>query len=493
MGHIARRPWVLAAACALSVSVIAISGESYWIDEASTVWHASHVAIGEWWRGLVGQASSDTQMPIYMLYVWVWQKVFGHGEVWMRAANVPWLVLGLVGAAWCRRHVLALATVSPFLWYYLNEARPYAMQIGASMLIAGALWRLAQGQREGAFGDSRRESLALAFGITMLAGSSLLGMVWAGGALVVTWFVLGRSKVSELLAGGRTVWLVTGVVLCALGAYYAFTLTLGARAASMGGPGVTNLLFVGYELLGFSGLGPGRVDLRSSGVVALKPYLIPLTVYGVLVLLVMLSAARALSDHRHSRMAVRVGVVLAGVAGCLFAVGVVTRFRVLGRHYAPLLPATLICLSVGLGALWERRSTVARTIVVAFAAMSLVSCLSLRLAQRHARDDYRGAAAIALESVGRGDVVWWSADKIAGQYYGLSMVLPGAPARDHSAWAVLNPSPEALDQLAVPQIIVVSKPDLFDNHGVLAAYLARSDFQPAERLPAFVVWRRARQ
>ena len=46
-----------------------------------------------------------------------------------------------------------MALFCPFAWYYLDEARPYAMQLGASLLVVASLARLA---RDSAMAEARR-------------------------------------------------------------------------------------------------------------------------------------------------------------------------------------------------------------------------------------------------------------------------------------------------------------------------------------------------
>src|SRR5204863_234078 len=148
---------------------------SFWIDEALTAVKAMQPTFNSWWQAMAQEKASDLQMPLYMFYAWAYEKPFGSGEWALRLANLPWFLLGAVsfirafssrpGAAgffhndqqhadegvhapclnrtWTGTLLLSFSVLfSPFAWYYLDEARPYAMQIGAGLMIAAALFRL---------------------------------------------------------------------------------------------------------------------------------------------------------------------------------------------------------------------------------------------------------------------------------------------------------------------------------------------------------------
>jgi uncharacterized membrane protein len=116
-----------------AVSVLAITRQSLWMDEGFTVWFAAHRSLGSFFSALMGSPGStgDPQMLFYLFYMWGWTKVFGHGELALRAANVPFLLILLAGVRWATRRLVVvpnlwiLLCLSPFLWFYLNDARPY--------------------------------------------------------------------------------------------------------------------------------------------------------------------------------------------------------------------------------------------------------------------------------------------------------------------------------------------------------------------------------
>jgi uncharacterized membrane protein len=231
---------------ALLLGGLAVSAESFWMDEASTATNASQPTLASWWHWLSTRAGSDTQMPFYMVYIWGWVKLFGCSEWGLRAANLPWLALGLLALPRRQAGFICALAASPFLWFYLNEARPYVMQISASLIVAGTLIRLSQGTNTipaGANKAERRWVTFFCFGLVVLSGSSLLGMIWTAAALGALLLCLGWKQVWRLF---RICWLpgsLTALLLVGLAGYYLWTLKNGNRAAQ-GTTGIRNILFI---------------------------------------------------------------------------------------------------------------------------------------------------------------------------------------------------------------------------------------------------------
>ena len=215
---------------ALAVGSVAVSSQSFWIDETMTAKIASQATISEWWRSLSSSKFSDIQMPSYMFYVWAWAKIFGCSEWWLRASNVPWLVLGFLAIP---RHqvyyLLALAT-SPFIWYYLDEARPYIMQISASLILLGSLWRWLELPDRNP--DGRREKIlagCFCFGLVALSSSSLLGMIWAAAGLGATMATQPWQRALSLVRRNLPLLAVTGLALGVLALFFLWSAKQGYR------------------------------------------------------------------------------------------------------------------------------------------------------------------------------------------------------------------------------------------------------------------------
>ena len=502
----------LAVAAVVVVACVAISGRSLWIDEACTATKAVPPTLGGWWQALSQDRSADLQMPLYMFYVWGWARLFGSSEWSLHAANVPWFIAGAVAFFTAfplgdRRRATAVCVVllCPFAWYYLDEARPYAMQLGATLLMVGALMRLAKanpsetiqhlmpartdtvGCSMFSLGSGFHVALYL-FGLVVLSGSSLLGMVWAGGALAAMPALLSLRRVISLAKQYWYSWLAAGGLLVVFAAYYLWSLSLGARASASATTTWGSVGFVGYELLGFGGLGPGRLELRTAGLVALRPYLIWLAAYGVAIA-ILLGAAMLHEVKGRNRGHLVLALCCSVPPAFILAVGCVAHFRALGRHFAPIVPVLLLLSASGLAWLWSRRGAWARVVALAFCGLSLLSCLSLRFSPRHEKDNYRAAAATARQALSKGQLVWWNAASVGAQYD--NVPLTSDPGRGGAALLVLNPAPGTLSHLPLPRVIVASKPDLYDGQSALAEFLSEKHFQPAGKFNAFVVWERS--
>src|ERR1017187_10992011 len=85
-------PWhtTLLILLTISVSALAASCQSFWIDEAVTATLAIQSSLKDWGHKMLTMLGSDTQMPLYMLYAWSWEKICGHNEWWLRLSNLPW-------------------------------------------------------------------------------------------------------------------------------------------------------------------------------------------------------------------------------------------------------------------------------------------------------------------------------------------------------------------------------------------------------------------
>ena len=283
-------------------------------------------------------------------------------------------------------------------------------------------------------------------------------------------------------------WLVALILLAALGFYYLWTLHAGARASDAATTDWKNIAFIGYELFGFAGLGPGRLEIRDGGLHVFKPFAPGLVFFAALVLALVLFASRdGLKNYPRKKF---LGLILIVAAPAVFilAAGFAMHFRVLGRHFAPLLSGVVFFLGLGVGAAW-RRSVAGKILVAGFFALCLASGLSLRFAARHAKDDYRSAAGLARAALARGETVWWSADANAPAYYHLP--LTANVAGTGRAVLLINPAESFLATNFPADVVILSRPDLYDPHGALANFLAQNHYRKSAVLPAFAVWNKA--
>lgn len=465
---------------AIGVGALAVSSQSFWMDESATAITASQPNFSTWCRAMALNTGSDQQMPLYMLFAWLWEKFWSYGEWALRAANLPWLALALAALPRRPTQLLPVVLISPFLWFYLNEARPYALQICAGLLLLGALARLADNSNE------KTGYRWFATGIVLLAGSSLIGMIWAGAFLISALIFLHPEKCRRLVVENRLTTAAATIFLSALAVYYWWTL-MHVSNVTAGETGIGNLAFAGYELLGFAGLGPGRAEIRTAGLASFLPFWPQLMVAVAVTTVVLLAGLKAGFQSVPRRVWLGVAVAFGAATVFLFVAGELKHFRVLGRHFAPLAPLLLLLLAAGLNEL-RQRGRVGRAVVVIFISSSLASAFSLRFAERHAKDDYRSAAAVAHAAAAQHLRVWWCADINAGLYYGLP-VAPELAATTNQIWLALNASANALARQPVPDVVVLSRPEINDPLGAVRDWLAQNHFHVAASPHLFTVWR----
>ena len=488
MGPGAERVWPVA--LAFAVGLAAINSQSFWIDETVTATVASQATISGWWGTLHSQVNSDIQMPGYMIYIWAWAKLFGCSEWWLRAGNLPWLALGFLALPRRQIYYLLLLSVSPFLWYYANEARPYAMEIGATLMLLGSLWRwleLPDGNPDG-----RRETFLAGeycFGLAALSASGMLGMIWAAALLSATLAALGWQRTLALARRGWSLLVATGLALGFLGLFYLWTVIHG-YVTTPGNTGIRNLIYILYEQLGLAGLGPGRVDIHGAGLRAFGPFLAPLVLQALVIAAVFVTGFHVILRKTARHIWLGSALALGVTVTILLAAGTARHVSLLGRHFAPLFPCLLLPLAAGLKELNERAGW-RRILAAAFLLLCLASALSLRLCARHAKDDYRTAAGIAIQANARGARVWWCANRAAGDYYGVPLSLIGSSdAAPGQVWLAANPQAVWLTNKPPPDLVLLSKPELHDQKGLVGAFLQANHYQETRALPALTVWQR---
>ena len=495
---------VLATAGTLALGLFALNDQSLWTDELGT-WR---LTVADSWRDwlmqLITWPNSDSQIPLFHLYMRAWTQVFPSTEVWMRAANLPWVFVALIGVlttpvpAAQRRLVLifgAVLLLHPMVWYYTNEARPYAMLFAGSCFAgSGLLARMVLESDSSRLPDANGRLIA---GVAIMAGTSVLGVIWSIAFLLPVLGTLRRRADPSLAAaaqisfGNVVLALACGLMLLPVGYHYAWTALHGISATNYYENSLANFAFGLYEIAGFSGIGPGREELRTVGAAGLTGWLIPLTAYGIVVAAVIAVGLRASLDrNRRQTMLVLMSAFIP--LGVLFVLGALKHWRVVGRHMMPLVVFFSLYLSFGLDALlrmsaWNLGGYLRRALAgVTLAAMAF-SSIDLAYAKRHRREDFRSAAGMAASYLERNDRVWWAAYLWGASYYHLPFVHPSMCESAGSQAAILLESPDS-SQLAdcpEPQIIFIGRND---TEGSVHRYAAEHHFHRVASLTGFEIF-----
>lgn len=472
------------------------SGESLWFDETITQGCASEPTFHALKTRLLTVNSSETQMPLGMLAFWAWEKLAGSSEWGLRSLNILWTLLA-AGALFLAGRRLKLPAlpfwliIQPFLWYYANEVRPYAMQIAGAAWVLYGLVACVETQ-----GRGRGWAWAFMGGSVLVTGASLLGAIPVAMAAIsiVALFWLWKCWPS------RQTWLplgLGGLLLLLLGVYDVATLLRGAGGARMWETGLINVGFSAYELLGFIGLGPPRLEIREAArqgmpalLALLKTAAPGISLLALLYFLLLLPLKNGLHHTRKPAM-LCIGWVALGSPVLLFVAAKIVAWPFWGRHLAPVLPFSA-CLIAWLASRFYnevRSRPLAVLVPTLLAALLMTSALTLRFSARHRKDDYRKASALALQAIKQGGNVWWSADLLSARYYGITFN-PATPAAAGCVVAITSSDPVPLETISprAPALVFTSKPDLFDSAGALKHWLATSRYRILQTFPGFTVW-----
>ncbi|MEO5802629.1 MAG: hypothetical protein ABIR24_03800 [Verrucomicrobiota bacterium] len=484
--------WLWPALFLMLVACAAITNRTFWIDECVTAHVADHTNLIEAWEEMVDLRFAEVQMPFFIAYMWGFEKFFGDSEVALRLAGLPFFLIGMtllltaLARRWRNLWALMLTIgLSPFVWYYLNEARLYTMQMGASAMVVAALFRLSENPAP--TGKTERWWLRIyCSGLVLLSVISMLGEIWALAPLLAVLVVITKERLFGWWRPYRTEIIATLTILFFTGIYYLWSLTRGARATAVGTTNLQTFLFIFYEQLGFTGLGPGRLELREHGALSLKPFAVVLALYAVVTGIVLVAGIRRIWQNNSSRILLRLLGCLSVPSLLILLAGLMMHFRVLGRHFTPLICVVFLVLGAGLVQLWRQLGSGGKVVVVGFFVLIFSSSLMVRLSPRHEKDNYRQAARFAKELLAQNAVVWWNADRMGAEYYNVPLAT-NANALGQKALLIINPGDE-IASLPKADLIISSRPDVFDSQGTVINYLKQENFQAKTNLPAFILW-----
>ena len=485
---------------ALALVALMPSNQSLWIDEGITVPYAQESSFAHFMSRLESDNGSEALMPLGMFSSWAGAKIFGRSELGLRAVSALWAAAAvfllwrtgvLAGFAW----LPALLACHPFLWYYGGEVRPYAMVIAMSSGLLYAFVMIISSEGEA----NRGLHVLLLFG-PLLCATQVLGIVPSAVVAGVVGTELlrrrWRPQSRDLLA-----LVISAGALVLLGLYYAKVISRGADI-NWEGPwkvGLGNLLFSGYELLGFMGFGPGRYELRQSAIERgvggalqdlTRPVTVGLIVLALLYALILLRFCMRPRSERPApdRLALMAGFVITVTVGITFVLCLTVGSPFWGRHLASLLP--FVVLTAGIAASTPLRigQRPLNVLPLLLGATLFTSSLLVRFDPSHRRDDYRSAARIARTAAHKGKIAWWAAAHETAEYYGV--VFCGVDADDQRACVVPTDNREkrGLENLPEPDVILISKPELYDRTGAVRSYVEEHRFRLKYRPMAFEVF-----
>jgi hypothetical protein len=473
------------------VGLIAVSGDSLWIDEGLSATKAIAPTVGAAWQELLTEGNTNMHMLLYMFCLWAWEKLFGSSEWSLRAMNIPFFMLG-VTALWlaarekARAFVLVLCLVSPFLWFYLNEARTYSMLFGWSALATAALVYWQRNGQQASF-PWHRWTWVLALSSSAMIWTHVVGLFFEVAIFAFLLFAMRPSGLWRLVRRAPLAVVFAISANVALAAYYLWTKSQGIEANPIGRTSLMGLLFWVYEFAGFAGLGPGRDALRSGSFEVLWNYATPLFLLATAWMTIGWIGLRQLTKPEIAATATIASFLVLLPLALFLVAGYVEGVRFLPRYAATsygafaVVGATLLCSAWRAG----MRGKIASTAVL---GVLLASSLLLRFSPEHHKDDYRDATAQALASLRRGAHVWWAGDIDTARYYGLPN--PADVPRNERSFetaAELRASPGK-----APDIVYLSKLDIYDPTSNIRNHLEEQGYQQRTGPKTFTIWYKPR-
>ena len=346
--------------------------QSFWLDELVTVSLLGH-GVGD---VLQEVPRSEATPFVYYVLAWAWRSAFGLGEVGIRSlsalagtATIP-VVYGAGAVLVSRRAGLvaaALVAVNPFLVWYSQEARSYALfaLFGAATVLAFGL--ALRGDRRWLAGWAVLSALAIAthyFAVFLVGAEAVWLLARLRGS---------RDTVLASLVPGAVLLAHVPLVLAQRGNGEAVSgSSLASRVA-----GIPKNLVVGYSF---------PAEALGSSVAAV------LLLVGVALLV------RLAPGERRGALIAGSVAVTAVVAPVLLALGGVD-FLIARNTIAAVAPAA-VC--VGAGYATGRAGLVAAT---ALCVLSAAVALAPALDATYGRTDWRGAAAALATNAGRRAIV----------------------------------------------------------------------------------------
>jgi hypothetical protein len=481
------------AVCFLAV-LIAVTWDSFWIDEVYTMRLASVESFKTFLDKLISSSDAEPQKPLYLIVSWLWVRVVGVAEYRVRLLNIMFVWLSILccfriarstGLAW----LPWIFSFHPFTWYYVDEARPYAMLIAGGCLLALSLV-LSLKSKERPF---TAWSAYFFVGVILAGGSHMLGLITAGlVGLCLIWIhrnsPIARNRTALFLFA------CAGFIGGILAVYYTWTVIEGAAGARFWVPGWKNIAMSLYEQLGFLGLGPGREHLRAvmreGDLLVLRPYgpgwLALLFLYFIL-LLCWIKNLRSKEDRR---IDLYVLIVYAGSCLILLSLAVAVRWPFWGRHLAAAYPFVLVWTASLLHSPMTRNSVSWRKRIhqIFAAALFLILATSSamwRFSTEHRKTDYKKAATIASNAINNQRTILWAAFPPAAEFYGLDY-------DSENGVYIEDGTKIEREQLMFlkPGIVVMSpRRNLHDPHGVIQEYLFENNYVKIPLHGGLTVWR----
>jgi hypothetical protein len=507
------KDFVICLSASILLSYFSITNQSLWIDEGVTVRLASYPSYSELLHTQLFNTTDDTQshLPFYISYIWGWAKIFGISEVSLRMANFPFLMILLLTIKWGSRVIFndkwiwSIALVSPFIWFYMNEARPYIglMAFSSLSFISFFIYLTEPTHRN-----------------RLIPWLCLLGVYFASGMVSFNIFLIPLFLLTLLIQYkfNRDKWIIFlknwlwpilisipfFIILCTWFVWAVIQRSSGdvieTNLTYIKNPGILNVLFSMYEFIGFLGLGPPRNIMRAAPVLnTFSSYVIPLSIGLIGWIVSFIVIVKSWYHDISGRIAILIKMFCIGIV-IIFFICLLFHFRFWGRHLAMYFP---IFLFIIIGSITDnpgifRNNFHHRLALYLLVAIWLLSSVRLIYLPEYKKDDYRSAVSCAINAAGSMGSILWAADRNCGQYYGLTLFDELTPKRiskvtssSIAAYAVDwddEKIDKAIHSCDYPIVIVIGKPDIHDKYGTLTKFVEESKAQLVASPNAFKIY-----
>jgi hypothetical protein len=468
-----------------------LTNDSLWLDECDTTMYMMQPDFHSWWHYLRQDTSSNSLMPLYHFLAWPGGWLLGTQEWEMRAVNLLWGVLTLVGMFRVGRRLQLpwlplLMAIQPFFWYYINEARPYAMQIACGTWLLAAYVDFFTRRASGESWAWLLVTVTFIFFLsTLLAPATVAAVLAAGGVAAM----LGRWKPSRkavlILLGGAAANIPAAI-------YYHSALLRGAKGSQLWHVDAKVFGYVLYDLTGMTGLGLPTEEIRA---LARAPHFLNvLASHWIQFALPALGFALMLSvmilGLRRRPSSVPVGMpagmaIILGMTALVFVVGSLALQKAFwARHFTPVFPFYVALLGIALAGLKDCLKPAIRGIPVLLCGLLALSALNLRLAPAWRKEDCRSAAQYGRHALEENKSVWWVAGGFCATYYHLTYTV-GHPEPGKA----FRPRPGEIKQVPPPDVIIYcTKPDTHDSDGAVQKIIEQKKYRIAARFKSFIIW-----
>ena len=403
---------------------LSLNNDSLETDEAFSAYIACHRNLRSLWHTLFIGDSSDLQMWLHYCYLHVWVLLFGHSEITLRLANIPFVFLYSSAIVWTRNSLFQskfvwIAAVSPFAWAYAPNARPYMSIVALSTVFILCL--------VASFTDPRHTTSKIlpwcGLGVLLVGlNFHMLMLLLIGPAFL---FVALYSWIHHSIVRIRP-WLRPALLLSPAfvlsAAFYAWTFRRGT-GYDYARPDLLSMASVLFRFAGLSGFAPNPM---STGVRAMTFgfYAAGMAIAGGGIILAVVLALVPAIQVRNARTLALAAALAAGIVEVLM-LSFALKEQIEVRHLACLFGLLLFLLFSA----WEvalRRHlhpSFALASIAITATIWIISDWRMTYSAEYKHEDYRAAVARTLAAAKDSDArIAVVADPAAVAYYGLSTI-----------------------------------------------------------------------